>query len=216
MSDRKRIEFSGREIDVCWDARLCIHVGECGQAKGDLFVGEREPWCVPDAVSKAEVREIVERCPSGALTYTDKDGEPESAPAENRAMIAYNGPCYLTGDLVIEGAADDMPGVRHRAALCRCGHSRNKPFCDNSHLEAGFQDAGAVGERGPGLSETGGPLTVNALPDGPLRVEGNLTILAATGRAAWQGTTAFLCRCGHSNNKPFCDGSHHAAGFKSD
>jgi CDGSH-type Zn-finger protein len=108
-----------------------------------------------------------------------------------------------------------MPGVRYRAALCRCGRSSNKPFCDNSHLEAGFQDYGSVGEGGPGLAAIGGPLTVKPLTDGPLLVNGNLTIHAGSGRVAWQGAQVALCRCGASKNKPFCDGSHKAAGFRS-
>lgn len=214
MSDDKIVDYPGQEIDVRWDGRLCIHVAECGKAKGDLFVGDRQPWCLPDQVSKAEVREVVERCPSGALSYRDKDGTPEAAPAANTALVVYNGPLYLTGDLTIEGAPADMPGVSRRVALCRCGASKNKPFCDNSHLEVGFQDFGAVGEKGPGCAESGGPLTVTPLADGPLRLDGNLTIRAATGRAAWEGTNAFLCRCGASADKPFCDGSHRAAGFK--
>ena len=214
MSNDKIVDYPGQEIDVQWDGRLCIHVAECGKAEGDLFVGDRQPWCLPDQVSKAEVREVVERCPSGALSYVDKDGSPEAAPAENTAMVVYNGPLYLTGDLTIQGAPADMPGVSRRVALCRCGASKNKPFCDNSHLEAGFQDSGAVGEKGPGRTGAGGPLAVTPLANGPLRLDGNLTIRAATGRAAWEGTNAFLCRCGASADKPFCDGSHRAAGFK--
>jgi len=214
MSDEQVVKYPGAAIDVQWDGRLCIHIGECGNAAGDLFVGGREPWCLPDQCSTAEVREIVERCPSGALTYDDKDGSPEVAPAENTVTVAYNGPLYAHGALEIAGAAPDMPGVRHRAALCRCGQSANKPFCDNSHIGAGFEDFGAVGERGTPLTVLGGPLTVKPLPDGPLLVNGNLSIRAASGRLAWEGTQTALCRCGVSKNKPFCDGSHRAAGFK--
>jgi CDGSH-type Zn-finger protein/uncharacterized Fe-S cluster protein YjdI len=214
MSKKRQLDFAGQEIDVHFDGRLCIHIGECGYSKGDLFVGDRQPWCVPDAVSKAEVREIIERCPSGALTYTDKAGVPESPPAENSLTVAYNGPLYLTGDLEIEGAGEDMPGVRYRAALCRCGASKNKPFCDNSHVEARFEDYGAVGDKGSGLSATGGKLKVEMRPDGPLALTGNLSMRAGSGRLAWQGDKAFLCRCGASKNKPFCDGTHKQVGFK--
>jgi CDGSH-type Zn-finger protein/uncharacterized Fe-S cluster protein YjdI len=214
MSETKVFDYPGAGIDVQWDGRLCIHVGECGGAKGELFVAGRDPWCVPDISLKTEVREIVERCPSGALTYRDKDGTSERAPAENTVTVVYNGPLYVTGDLAIEGAPVDMPGVRFRAALCRCGQSRNKPFCDNSHLQAGFEDFGAVGEKGPGLPATAGVLTIKPLADGPLLVNGNLTIRAGTGRVAWRGTTVALCRCGASKNKPFCDGSHRDVGFK--
>ena len=213
MSDKPIYDYPGNEIDVHWDERLCIHIGECGQAANSLFEADRKPWCVPDEVSRAEVREICERCPSGALSYTDKTGEPERAPAENTLSLVYNGPLYLTGDLHIEDAAEEMAGTRFRAALCRCGASGNKPFCDNSHLDSDFEDFGAVGEVGPGLSATGGPLQVKRIPNGPLMVEGNLGIRAASGRVAWQGAKAFLCRCGASANKPFCDGSHKDVDF---
>ena len=216
MSEKQRFDYAGTEIDVHWDGRLCIHIGECGGAAGELFVGGRDPWCIPDKVTKAEVREICERCPSGALTYTDKDGTPESAPGENTLTVSYNGPLFLHGALQIEGAPTDMPGLAYRAALCRCGASRNKPYCDNSHLAARFEDSGAVGERGEGLSAQGGPLKVKPIKNGPLMLEGNLRIRASSGRLAWEGTKTWLCRCGHSKNKPFCDGSHKGVGFTDD
>ena len=160
MSEKEVFGYPGKEIDVQWDGRLCIHIGECGNARGDLFVGGRDPWCIPDTSTKAEVREIVERCPSGALSYRDKEGVAEVPAEENTVTVAYNGPLYARGELAIEGAPEDMPGVRFRAALCRCGRSANKPFCDNTHIEVGFQDYGSVGERGPGLTAKGGPLTI--------------------------------------------------------
>ena len=213
MSDKPIHDFPGSDIDVHWDERLCIHIGECGNAANSLFEADRKPWCVPDEVSVGEVRDVCERCPSGALSYTDKSGQPEQAPPENTVSVVYNGPLYLTGDLHIDDAADDMAGARFRAALCRCGASGNKPFCDNSHLQAGFQDFGAVGEAGPGLSGAGGPLKVRRIPNGPLMLEGDLSIRAGSGRVSWRGEKAFLCRCGASKNKPFCDGSHKDAGF---
>ncbi|MGC1955040.1 MAG: CDGSH iron-sulfur domain-containing protein [Gammaproteobacteria bacterium] len=216
MSDRKVRRFTGPDIDVFWDSRLCIHMAECGQAKGDLFVSGREPWCVPERASISEVREIVERCPSGALTYQDKVAGPEQPLPENTIAVAYNGPLFVSGDLAIEGAPQDMPGVRFRAALCRCGHSKNKPFCDNSHEQAGFRDFGSVGERGGESGPAGGTLAIKPLQDGPLLLSGPVTIRAGSGRKAWYGDRVALCRCGHSKNKPFCDGSHKAVGFKSD
>lgn len=214
MTEKRVFTYAGERMDVHWDGRLCIHIGECGHAEGDLFVAGRNPWCQPDRVDDANVRDVVMRCPSGALSWTDKaSGRQEQAAADNTVMVAYNGPLFVRGDLAIEGAADDMPGVRFRAALCRCGRSNNKPFCDNSHLEAGFEDYGAVGEAGTGSDGTGGTLTIKPVANGPLLLEGNFTIIAASGRRAWQGDKAALCRCGHSNNKPFCDGSHKKAGF---
>ena len=216
MSEKKITTFPGREIDVAWDGRLCIHIAECGQAKGDLFVAGRQPWCQPDVATREEVRGIVERCPSGALSYVDKSGAAETAAAENTVSVSCSGPLFARGDLRIEGAPEDMPGVRVRAALCRCGASKNKPFCDGSHEVAGFKDYGAVGERGKDAGRRGGRLDIKPLKDGPLMFSGNLTLLAGSGRVAWHGHSVALCRCGASKNKPFCDGSHKATSFKTD
>ncbi|MBW1832832.1 MAG: CDGSH iron-sulfur domain-containing protein, partial [Deltaproteobacteria bacterium] len=213
----KVFKYDGAQADVHWDGRLCIHIGECGHAKNALFVGGRQPWCQPDQVSPDEVADVVGRCPTGALTYERKDGGPEEvADTGNVVSVMYNGPLYVRGDLQVDGAAEDMSGVRFRAALCRCGESKNKPFCDNSHEEAGFKDYGAVGDSGEGFDAPGWTLEVGRAPNGPLLLNGNFTIVAASGRKAWTGKKAALCRCGHSQNKPFCDGAHKDAGFEAE
>jgi CDGSH-type Zn-finger protein/uncharacterized Fe-S cluster protein YjdI len=217
MSKDNTKTFSGTDVDVVWDKRLCIHVAECGQADNDLFDGKRKPWCIPDTTAADEVAEVCERCPSGALSYKNKTGGAnETAAEENTVAVLYDGPLYLRGELSIDGKADDMHGVDYRAALCRCGRSNNKPFCDNSHRKCGFHDAGAIGEKGPGVDAAGGTLDVKPIKDGPLVVTGNLTLIAGSGRRAWHGDNIALCRCGHSANKPFCDGTHSKVGFKSE
>ncbi len=216
MSEEKKTFYPGEQIDVEWDGRLCIHISECGKSEDELFEAGRKPWCNPDKIDVEQVAEIVERCPTGALTYQAKDGKvSESAPSENSITVSNNGPYFVTGDLNIAGIPNDMPGVAYRAALCRCGQSRNKPFCDNSHEEASFKDYGAIGQRGEATAGIGGKLNIKPLEDGPLLLNGNLTLTAGSGRKAWQGNTAALCRCGASKNKPFCDGSHTEAGFNS-
>jgi hypothetical protein len=83
-------------------------------------------------------------------------------------------------------------------------------------VDAGFQDYGAIGETGPGVDSDGGTLDIKPLPGGPLLLSGKVSLIAGSGRIAWKGESVALCRCGESKNKPFCDGSHKAAGFKSD
>jgi CDGSH-type Zn-finger protein/uncharacterized Fe-S cluster protein YjdI len=217
MSESPIFRYPGKDADVTWDERLCIHIGECGRAKGDLFIGGRKPWCQPDLATVAEVVDVVERCPSGALVHEVKDGKTVERPAaRNTIHVTYHGPLFARGDLAIAGAPADMPGVRFRAALCRCGQSKRKPFCDNSHEAAGFRDYGAVGEQGSDLGAEGGTLEIRPLRDGPLHVKGNLSIAAGSGLERWHGTETWLCRCGQSKNKPFCDGSHRKVGFKAD
>jgi CDGSH-type Zn-finger protein/uncharacterized Fe-S cluster protein YjdI len=214
---KKVYVFEGKQTDVVWDGRLCIHAQECTRARGELFVSGRKPWGEPDRGDAEDVAGVVRRCPAGALTYRRHDGgAEETAEPANRVTVANNGPLYAVGDLRIECATADMPGVRFRAALCRCGQSRNKPFCDNSHEKAGFVDRGALGETGEGLDAPGGPLQIKKAPNGPLLLSGSFSIVAGSGREGWRGGKAALCRCGASANKPFCDGSHKTAGFEAD
>lgn len=210
-------KYPGKRISVDWDGRLCIHIGECGYSEGDLFVGGRDPWCKPDLTSVDDVVDVVKRCPSGAITFESADGDlEETAEPENTVTVSYQGPYFVRGDLVIDGASDDMPGVRYRAALCRCGASKNKPFCDNSHEKIGFKDYGAIGQTGEALESRGGKLRITQIKDGPIMLQGNVELKTGSGRVAWSGKKVALCRCGASKNKPFCDGSHNAVGFKSE
>ena len=216
MSNEKT-KYDGEKINVEWDGRLCIHIGECGYSKGKLFVGGRDPWCKPDLASVEDVVDIVKRCPTGAITFESNDNSvTETADAENTVTVSYQGPYFIRGDLEIDAASDDMPGVSFRAALCRCGASKNKPFCDNSHEEIGFNDYGAIGETGEALVSSGGKLIITQIKDGPIMLNGNVVLSAGSGRVAWSGKKVALCRCGASKNKPFCDGSHIAAGFKTE
>jgi CDGSH-type Zn-finger protein/uncharacterized Fe-S cluster protein YjdI len=218
MSDKRDLyKFEGEKSDATWDRRLCIHVQECTRAHGELFVSGRKPWGEPDRGEVDYVAEVVRRCPTGALTLTRKDGGAgELAEPANKVVVSNHGPLYVTGELDIDGAAEDMSGVRFRAALCRCGDSKNKPFCDNTHEAAGFRDRGAVGETGDGFETAGGPLAIKRAPSGPLLLSGNFSIVSSSGRETWRGTKAALCRCGASKKKPFCDGSHKDAGFEAD
>jgi len=56
-------------------------------------------------------------------------------------------------------------------------------------------------------------VTITSLTDGPLEVAGEVEILAADGPLVKEASKCFLCRCGHSAKKPFCDGSHKREGF---
>jgi len=209
--------YPGTKAEVTWNGKLCIHIGECGRANGDLFVGGRQPWCQPDLSSSEEIEAVVLRCPTGALTFKLADAAfAEQAAAANSVNVSCNGPLFFRGNLAIDGAPDDAPGLKFRAALCRCGQSKNKPFCDNSHDAANFKDYGAIGDTGAELDSQGGELKISPIKDGPLLVSGKMTLVAGSGRTSWHGEQAALCRCGQSGNKPFCDGAHVKAGFTSD
>jgi CDGSH-type Zn-finger protein len=101
-----------------------------------------------------------------------------------------------------------------RATFCRCGASANKPYCDGSHASAGFVATGEpLAKESDPLEMRAGQVEVLPQPNGSLKIVGNLEVVSGTGRTVNRVHQVFLCRCGQSKNKPYCDGSHKAAGF---
>jgi CDGSH-type Zn-finger protein/uncharacterized Fe-S cluster protein YjdI len=207
--------YTGEKIDISYNLKRCIHAEECIKRLSGVFDNKRRPWILPDAGNAEDIINELHHCPSGALHYETKDGSSaEATPAENVIILWHNGPLQLRGDLAIEGAQVSI-AEETRATLCRCGASNNKPFCDNKHKEMGFvateTDTVKLEE-----AQTGGKLLITAEAQGPLQVEGNFRIETEEGKVLYTGTKAWLCRCGHSNRKPFCDSSHKKIGFDAD
>ncbi len=202
----------GGDLTIHFDAQRCIHSRHCVlDAPGVFKANTPGTWIHPDTMAADALVAVAHSCPSGAIRYTRHDGgSPEPAPAVNQLRIRENGPYALHAPLTVADHADG-----YRATLCRCGQSRNKPWCDGSHVATTFI---ASGEPPSGnteaLARRDGPLVVTPLKNGPLHVQGNLEICAGTGRTVARITEARLCRCGQSKNKPFCDLSHVGAGFE--
>jgi CDGSH-type Zn-finger protein/uncharacterized Fe-S cluster protein YjdI len=204
---------SGEKVDLLFEAKRCIHERVCVTGAPKVFLANVQgPWIHPDAMPVERLVEIAHACPSGAIRYRRVDGAgDETAPPVNLASLREHGPYAFRGQLRLDGQA-----LGFRATLCRCGASKNKPFCDGSHHEIGFD---ATGE--PPTKETemlpvrDGVLAIDPQPNGPLAVSGNLEITSGTGRVVARVTGARLCRCGGSANKPFCDGTHAKIGFRS-
>ncbi|KJK21285.1 iron-binding protein [Burkholderiaceae bacterium 16] len=205
---------AGKRVIVLFDDSRCIHSRHCTLDRPDVFVpGVEGQWIHPDNATAEEIAEIAHNCPSGAIGYQMRDDSPgEAAPLVNVARVLENGPLALRAAITIDGQPAGF-----RLTLCRCGASHNKPFCDTSHAGAGFTASGepATVESAP-LAQRDGPLDIHPIPNGPLRIKGNLEVISGTGRTVNRMTEAWLCRCGHSGNKPFCDGTHKKVGFRSD
>ncbi len=135
---------------------------------------------------------------------------------DNVFSISPDGPIALDGELTLERAGNAPLRTTEPVYLCRCGQSDNKPFCDGSHSREGFVDPGAVTGDSPGQDSSESALQVTVRPNGPLLVKGSFAIRDGQGQVRWEGTKAALCRCGHSENKPFCDGAHRAADFEAE
>ncbi|UCI30939.1 CDGSH iron-sulfur domain-containing protein [Mesorhizobium sp. B4-1-4] len=198
------------EIDVGFSGKRCIHSRNCVLGDPHVFVPNAPgQWIHPEAASVEKIVAIAESCPSGAITYIRKDGGPqEQPPVVNTVRVRENGPLAVHAQIVLDGE------TFFRATLCRCGASENKPFCDGSHTKAGFTATGEPTLKDtPALEARDGQLNVTPTTNGRLKIAGNLEIVTGTGHTIDRTTVAFLCRCGHSANKPFCDGSHKKVGF---
>lgn len=120
MSDSPIHEYTGKVVDVTWDERLCIHEAECIRRAPGAFDVDRRPWILPDEDDPQAVIDAVHRCPSGALAYRRHDqGDAEAPDPANTVRVEADGPLHVPGELDIEGAPADSPGVTLRAALCR-------------------------------------------------------------------------------------------------
>lgn len=211
----KIITYKGKYINVYFTIDRCTHVAECIRGSPEVFDTGRRPWIMADAAEPDRVAEVIQHCPTGALHFKRKDGGAEEAiPTENSIRICRHGPLYLKGDLEIKNFDGTLILKDTRIALCRCGKSRIMPICDKSHAFTGFRDKG-IYARGKILQNTNQrSLTVTLIKDGPLHLQGPMEILDPEGEPCFTGTTVPLCRCGQSQNMPFCDGSHVKAGFK--
>ncbi|MDH5208929.1 MAG: CDGSH iron-sulfur domain-containing protein [Burkholderiaceae bacterium] len=200
-------------ITLRFDGRRCIHSRHCVLEAPTVFLANTPgAWIHPETTTAEHCVHVAHSCPSGAITYERHDGGPqESAPAVNVIRVRENGP------YAVHAQAELPAGTEFRATLCRCGQSKRKPYCDGSHAAAGFA---ATGEPATLPSEPlavrGGALTITPVPNGPLKLSGNVEICSGTGRTVSRTQSARLCRCGASGTKPFCDGSHARIGFRSE
>lgn len=202
----------GQKVLIEFEAKKCIHSRGCVLGRPDVFVPNVEgEWIHPDAATPDEVAALAQACPSGAIRYERLDGGPnEAAPLVNTVRVRENGPLAINAPLEINGVASG-----YRATLCRCGASRNKPFCDGSHGSANFAATGEPATQvSEPLAQRDGTVRITPAKDGPLLVDGNLEVVSGTGRTLKRVVKAAFCRCGQSNNKPYCDGTHRAISFQ--
>lgn len=132
----------------------------------------------------------------------------------NRITVRLNGPLVAQGELRLEDADGNLLEKNDELYLCRCGNTKSAPYCDGSHkgsdieLTDNFMD-----EKREAIDDTG-PLVITVRPNAMLIAKGPMLIEGSSSGSKTTRTKAALCRCGHSNNKPFCDASHKQCGFK--
>jgi uncharacterized Fe-S cluster protein YjdI/CDGSH-type Zn-finger protein len=140
-----RREYRTDQIAVQWEPEYCIHSANCIRSLPEVFIPTDRPWVHVDRATADAVAEAIMRCPTGALHFRRLDGQPqEPVPEATTIRPVPNGPLFVRGNIEIRGENGDVFRHDTRMALCHCGKSRHKPFCDNTHRLVAFSDPGLV------------------------------------------------------------------------
>jgi CDGSH-type Zn-finger protein len=150
-SAERRLAYEGDGVVMTDDRDFCTHAGFCGDRFTTVWVMIHQ---TEDPAIRERLKEMVRKCPSGRLAYSvpessgaegsgsERDDVADEEPAYVPPSIGIepNGPIWVRGGIPVESEDGTSYEVRNRVTLCRCGQSRNKPFCDGSHKVAGFRD----------------------------------------------------------------------------
>jgi CDGSH-type Zn-finger protein len=137
----KRMNYKGGKITIHDNRGICSHAGFCTDNLPSVFLMGQEPWIDPGGASVQEIIQTIEKCPSGALSYSLDGIEYRDQDREPMVTASKDGPYYLSGGVEVLGHEPRAEEVSaEHCTLCRCGSSRNKPFCDGTHWDVGFED----------------------------------------------------------------------------
>ncbi len=141
-------EYRSSSIIVTFEPRFCIHAARCLTNLPDVFDVDMKPWIQPQNAPADRVAEVVMTCPTGALHFRRlDDGQEEKPDPQTTVEIRPAGPLFLRGNVQIKDASGNVIRQDTRVALCRCGYSANKPFCDGSHRAVRFEEQSKLTDR---------------------------------------------------------------------
>lgn len=136
----KRDNYVGKTITIHDNRGICAHAGYCTDGLASVFRQKKEPWIVPDAATRDEIIATINKCPSGALSYSVNDIEHRNREGEANIFVAPNGPYVVSGDPELSNTIRGEGASTEHFTMCRCGGSKNKPFCDGTHWYIKFSD----------------------------------------------------------------------------
>ena len=137
MSEKVK-EYTNDEVTVVWQAGKCSHSALCAENLAEVFNPKARPWINMQGSDTQTIVETVKQCPSGALSIKGDNLESETGSDDVLIKVLENGPMLVNCKVTLamsDGTAKEVANP----ALCRCGQSANKPFCDGAHVKAGFK-----------------------------------------------------------------------------
>ena len=137
-------KYQNNDLTVTWEPSKCIHSGLCFRGLPRVFNPKRKPWIELAHSDIETIIEQVNKCPSGAISYTKNSTASSAMPNMNTAetsikiKVTAAGPLLIEGNFTLENKGELSDMKAKVTALCRCGQSANKPFCDGSHRKVAF------------------------------------------------------------------------------
>lgn len=142
------LKYTNGEVTVVWKPKTCIHSTLCWKGLLEVFNPKEKPWIKMGGASTEKIIEQVRKCPSGALSYYLNDETPSNETEDKvvaesasimKIQVSHNGPYLIKTECLIvhsDGREETKTGT---VALCRCGASANKPYCDGNHRKIDFK-----------------------------------------------------------------------------
>lgn len=137
----RRDNYPGLGITIHDNRAICAHSGRCTEGLAAVFRYGQKPWIDPDGAEVAAIIDTVRQCPSGALSFSLRQVEFQAQMREPAISVTQDGPYAVVGSVELLGQSWAQGASPEHYTLCRCGASKNKPFCDGAHQDLPFRDA---------------------------------------------------------------------------
>lgn len=131
-------EYDAEGLKIIWQPAKCIHSENCWRGLPEVFRYGKKPWIDPNAANSGKIIAQIDKCPSGALSYELENNTEHKSSNNSMITISKNGPILVKGETELK-MQDGSTKVEKNVALCRCGQSSNKPYCDGTHSKVDFK-----------------------------------------------------------------------------
>ncbi|MHB8904552.1 MAG: (4Fe-4S)-binding protein [Melioribacteraceae bacterium] len=135
-------KYTNGEVTVVWKPNICIHSAICFNGLPQVFDPTSRPWINIGAAGTERIVNQVKQCPSGALSFYMNNEQLNTEPKADAGILieaTQNGPLLVYGNILVKESGGKEENKNNVTAFCRCGGSKNKPYCDGTHKTNGFQ-----------------------------------------------------------------------------
>lgn len=132
-------KYRKEDFTILWEPKKCIHAAICVKELPEVYDPNGKPWINPENASVEQLKVQINKCPSGALSYENKEITNQIKNMNTEVELMKNGPLLVKGNVDVKSYDGTIVTKEKMTAFCRCGASQNKPYCDGKHKQAGFE-----------------------------------------------------------------------------